>query len=108
MPQTLLALLALTLASAFTFTSFQRYVNVERNLIRVEMGEMAGAIAQEVLETVSAASFGDDINGVPMTCQQFDGPTSCTELGDFHNQNFTEDFSLSGSTFFFDVEIDVS
>src|SRR5690606_32783545 len=109
MPQTLLALLALTLASAFTFTSFQRYATVERNLIRAEMGEMAGAIAQETLEIVSAASFGGDTFGKgAMDCQQFGGAATCTELGDFHNQNFTREFNLSGSDFTFDVEVDVS
>lgn len=109
MPQTLLALLALTLASAFTFTSFQRYATVERNLIRAEMGEMAGAIAQETLEIVSAASFGGDTFGNGATdCQQFGGAATCTELGDFHNQNFTRQFNLSGSVFTFDVEVDVS
>lgn len=109
MPQTLLALLALTLATAFTFSSYQRYARVERNLISIEMGEMAGAVAKEVMQTIAINDFGDGVFGDgSVACSQFGGVGVCNDLDDFHDQNFLKNFELSGSMFSFDVDVSVT
>lgn len=109
MQQTLLALLALALASLFTYTSHQRYVFVEQRLIGQEIAELAGSVAKESMEIVANQDDGDDNFGNDLRCSQFHtAGVTCDDRDDFHNmREAIRDVVISGDTFEFAVNINV-
>jgi hypothetical protein len=102
MQQTLLAMLALIIASFLHFNRMQSNVRAEHQIVRSEMEEMATGIAMQTMEVIRAREFDEATDGVasdvqvplsdltpgPFTtgnhCQAFGGADVCNDVDDFH------------------------
>jgi hypothetical protein len=102
MQQTLLALLALMVATLLSLTQMQSRLQDQREVFQSEMKEMAIGVATQTLEVVRARAFDENTIGVPEDsitspsdlteppfttgkhCQAFGGPDTCDDVDDFH------------------------
>lgn len=126
MQQTLLALLALMVASFLSFSQMQALVRSERTMVRTELEEMATGIAMQSMEVVRARAYDDATVGVPpdsavstsdfttgpfaggKDCMPFGGGDVCDSIEDFHDMvPATVPFTTTNDSIDFKVEIEV-
>jgi hypothetical protein len=122
MQQTLLALLALMVATLLSLTQMQSRLQDQREVYQSEMKEMAIGVATQTLEVVRARAFDENTIGVPQDsitspsaltsppftsgkhCKAFGGSDMCDDVDDFHEMkpaivpfegpDFTVDFKV--------------
>lgn len=125
MQQTLLALLALMIATLLNFNQMQATVQNEQMKIRAEMQHMALSVAQETMEIVRARAYDDATVGIPKDsivdvseftspfpsnnhCKVFGGSDVCDDVDDFHEMKpATIPFPTPNGDLDFIVEIEV-
>lgn len=126
MQQTLLALLALMIASLLNFNQMQAHLRREQQAVRAELQQMALGVAMESMEVVRARAFDAATVGVPEDstvdvsnftdtpfstgnkCTAFGGTDTCDDVDDFHEMvPAKEPFDLPDAQFEFRIEIEV-
>ncbi len=99
MQQTLLALLALMMATFFNFNQMQTELQKQRQVIRAEMEQMALGVGMQTMEVIRARAYDDATVGATSKitdptefvdsfvegkdCQAFGGSQTCDSVGDF-------------------------
>jgi hypothetical protein len=133
MQQTLLALLALMIATMLNFNQMQAQIRTDQQAVRAELHQMALGVAMESMEVVRARAydevtnkdkdeitvpddfsppgeFGDGSNG-SRKCKAFhDGSdvSECYDIDDFHKMEpATKQFELPDAQFDFRIEMEV-
>ena len=126
MQQTLLALLALMVATFFSLTQMQSGLQKQEEVMQAEMKEMAIGVATQTLEVVRARAFDEKTIGVSKDkvtdpendltssfpankhCTAFGGGDTCDSIEDFNNmQTATVPFEASGFKVEFEVDATV-
>ncbi len=125
MQQTLLALLALMMATFFNFNQMQTELQKQRQVIRSEMEQMALGVGMQTMEVIRARAFDEaTIGGTEdritdptefrgsfgggMDCQAFGGSQTCDSVGDFHDMTpSTETFETPEFDMEFTVEVEI-
>lgn len=117
MNQTLLAILALSIATLFVFNSQQHFIVSQQRYMTQEIYEIGGAIAVEAMEVIGNQPFEADSSfGNNRACEQFhDGGTlvvggvECDDIDDFHNmKQAVRSFEVNGKEFNFTVDVEVT
>jgi hypothetical protein len=130
MQQTILALLALLIASFFTLSQAQSSLQSQKQALRGEIEQMALGIGMQSMEMVRARAFdsavlgtGEDVildpsnfsdipNDLNYNCRlhasQNDGDVQdCQTIEEFNKTTGTVPFSITGGEIDFEVEIEV-
>ncbi|WP_263786614.1 hypothetical protein [Salinibacter grassmerensis] len=125
MQQTLLALLALMMATFFNFNQMKTELQKQRQVIRSEMEQMALGVGMQTMEVIRARAFDEaTVGGTKnritnpakfrssfgggMDCQAFGGDQPCDSVGDFHEMvPSTETFETPEFDMGFTVEVEV-
>lgn len=132
MQQTLLALLALLIATFLSFNQMQSDVHSQRLTVQGELQQMALGVAMQTMEVVRARAFDAATVGVPDEeyldpkddgfalksngefgvtgdCKLHSGGTGvdCTTIEEFHGTTGDVPFLLAGSSFPFNIAIEV-
>ncbi|WP_103021308.1 hypothetical protein [Salinibacter altiplanensis] len=125
MQQTLLALLALMMATFFNFNQMQTELQKQRQVVRSEMEQMALGVSMQTMEVIRARAFDEATVGgtkeritdpskfknsfeTGMACQAFGGSQTCDSVGDFHDMKpSTETFETPEFDMEFTVEVEV-
>jgi len=103
MQQTLLALLALMIATMLSLSQMQSDLQDQNQVVQAEMKEMAIGVATQTLEVIRARAFDDKTIGVSKSditnpvadltkppfsqgndCAAFGGSDTCDDVDDFH------------------------
>ncbi len=134
MQQTLLALLALMVATLLTLTQMQSRLQDQREVFQSEMKEMAIGVATQTLEVVRARAFDENTIGVPKDsitspsaltepssfetgkhCKAFGGTDTCDDIDDFNEMSpvtvpfealdFTVDFEVRAEVRYVDASL---
>lgn len=108
----MMAILALVLASLFSYTSVQRYIFVEQRLEGQEVMEIGAALAKETMEIIANQDYGGNNANFPQNkvCRQFHGigNPNC-DIDDFNEMKELEtDYDLGGEQFNFKVNVEVT
>ncbi len=132
MPQTLLAFVAIMLVTTYTLSVQQQYVFNQQKDVSREIEEMAGSVALEVMEVISARPFDQAVLDGTVTgtlddlalfsfvnatdhfttghaCSVFGtGLDLCDDLDDFHKmQTALIPFAMGVDTVYFNVDVEV-
>lgn len=126
MQQTLLALLALLIATFLSFNQKQATIQNQQQVLRAEMEQMALGVAAQTLQVVRARAFDDATVGLPSDsvvatsdftetpfttgndCQAFGGSDTCDDVDDFHEmESATIPFTFPSGKFDFAVDVRV-
>ncbi|MFB6229652.1 MAG: hypothetical protein ABEL04_00725 [Salinibacter sp.] len=126
MKQTLLALVALLIATFLSFNQKQARMQSQGQVVRAEMQQMALGVAAQTLQVIRARDFDDATEGVPRDsivptsafteapfstgndCQAFGGSDACDDVDDFHEmQTASIPFTFPTGKFDFDVDVRV-
>ena len=132
MPQTLLAFVAIMLVTTYTLSVQQQYVFNQQKDVSREIEEMAGSVALEVMEVISARPFDQAVldgtvtgtlDDLPLfsfvnatdhfttghACSVFGtGADLCDDLDDFHKmQTALIPFAMGVDTVYFNVDVEV-
>jgi hypothetical protein len=128
MQQTLLALLALMIATMLNFNQMQAQLRTDQQAVRAELHQMALGVAMESMEVVRARAYDENVIGVPEdevnVPNDFSGPTfstgnncnafteettpTCHDVDDFHEMvPATKQFDLPDAQFDFRIEMEV-
>jgi hypothetical protein len=124
MHQTLLAILALSIATLFVFNSQQHFIVTQQRYMTQEIYEIGSAIAVEAMEVIGNQSYDADGSfGNGRACEQFHkgsgsgggllevpgGPVICDDVDDFHNMpTAVRSFEVNGKSFNFTVDVEVT
>lgn len=121
MQQTLLAILALSLAALFAFNSQQHFIVMQKRYITQEIYEIGSAIAVESMEIIANQPYDADGSfGDGRKCEQFyagggggilvvPGTVVCDDIDDFHNMpTAIRTFEINGKEFDFTVDVEVT
>jgi len=120
MPQSLLAILALMIASLFSVSQQRNIIGNYENMIRSELEIMASGVALQVMEDIAghpfdaataAADFEFDefsLNDLALAPFAYDSTYSTAAyLEHFNGTTTTVDFATSEGTVTFDISVDV-
>lgn len=126
MQQTLLALVALLIATLLSLNQKQATIQSQNQVVRAEMQQMALGVAAQTMQVVRARAFDDATVGMPgdsivstseftetpfstgNDCQAFGGSVACDAIEDFHEmQTTTLPFTFPTGQFDFDVDVRV-
>lgn len=126
MQQTLLALLALLVATFMSFSQKQAAISHQDQVVRSEMEQMALGVANHVVQVVRARAFDAATVGVtsdsivatsnfastPFStgndCQAFGGGEACNDIDDFHEMTTASiPFTFPTGSFDFDVDVEI-
>lgn len=126
MQQTLLALLALLLATLLSFNQKQAKVRHQQQVFRAEMEQMALGVANEAVQVIRARAFDEATRGVTSDsivatsnfestpfpsgndCKAFGGSDTCNDIDDFHEMvTATLPFTFPTGNFDFDVDVEI-
>ncbi len=133
MQQTLLALLALMVATLLSLSQMQSRLQDQQEVFQSEMKEMAIGVATQTLEMVRSRAFDENTIGVPKDsitspsaltsppftpgnhCQAFGGSDTCDDIDDFHEMkpaivpfeapDFTVDFKVKAKVRYVDASL---
>ena len=121
MPQTLLALLALSIATLFVFNSQQHFIVTQQRYMVQEIYEIGSAIAVEAMEVIGNQPYDADGSfGDGRACEQFHesvgggplvvpGTVICDDVDDFHNMpTALRSFEINGKSFNFTIDVEVT
>lgn len=126
MQQTLLALVAMLIATLLSFSQQQAAIQQQQQVVRAEVQQMALSVAQQSMEVIQARAFDaatedlssdetiDDpakFSSAPFTsnndCEAFGGSDECGDVDDFHEmKTATVSYPLPGGRQF-DFSVDV-
>lgn len=126
MQQTLLALLALLIATLLSFNQKQATVQNQGQVVRAEMEQMALGVAAESAQIVRSRDYDAAVIGLPADslvptseftdppfttgndCEAFGGSTTCDDVGDFHEmETATVPFTFPSGSFDFSVDVEI-
>lgn len=125
MQQTLLALLALMMATFLNFNQMKTELQKQRQVVRAEMEQMALGVGMQTMEVIRARAFDEATVGKTadritdpstfrssfgggMSCEAFGGDQTCDSVGDFHEMTpATETFETPEFDMEFTVEVEV-
>lgn len=126
MQQSLLALVAMLVATLLTFSQMQARTQSQQQAVRTEVQQMALGVAMQAMEVVRARAFdaatvnsrpGKTVEKTELTdtpfstgkdCKAFGGTDTCNDVDDFHDMvPATIPFSLADGEFDFTVEVRV-
>lgn len=130
MQQTLLALLALLIATFLNFNQMQADIHSQRQTVNAEVQQMALGIAMQTMEVVRARAFDAATVGIPEgeyvdpsgfalksegefgvsgDCKLYSGGSGvdCSTIEEFHGTTGDVPFQLAGSSFPLNVKIEV-
>jgi hypothetical protein len=127
MQQTLLALVALLIATFLSFNQKQAAVQNQAQVVRAEMEQMALGAARETMNVIQARAFDRATDGVPrdsivptsefeekssiqssiLDCAAFGGTDECKDVDDFYGDIATVPFTFPTGSFEFEVNINV-
>ena len=125
MQQTLLALLALMMATFFNFNQMKTNLQNQRQVIRAEMEQMALGVGMQTMEVIRARAFDDATVGSTdgkitdpteftasfdggNDCQAFGGDDTCDSVEDFDEMvPATVTFETPEFDMGFDVKVEV-
>lgn len=125
MQQTLLALLALLIATLLSFNQQQSDVQNQGQVVRAEFEQMALGVAAESAQIIRSRAFDDATIGIPSDsivpsseftssfssgndCEPFGGNTTCDDVDDFHEMVADPvSFTFPQGEFDFTVEAEV-
>lgn len=126
MQQTLLALVALLIATLLSFNQKQALVQNQSQVVRAEVEQMAIGVAAQTMQVIRARAFDAATAGVPSDslvptsefssfpfttgndCEAFGGTDTCDDVDDFHEMvTATIPFQVPSGTFDFDVDAEV-
>lgn len=100
MPQTLLALLGLTLAASFALTQRELTTSAQMGMMRNEIGVVATGVAGQAFDQISAMPF--DGNADATSPSAFTPPSAFGSAGSWNGSADIDDFH--GKTHVFEVE----
>lgn len=126
MKQTLLALLAMLIATFLSFNQKQVTIQNQSRVVRAELEQMGLGVAAQTMEVVRSRAFDSTTVGLPSDsivattdlteppfatqkyCEVFGGSTKCDDVDDFHNmKSATIPFEFPDHKFEFTVDIEV-
>jgi len=127
MQQTLLALVALLIATFLSFNQKQAAVQNQAQVVRGEMEQMALGVARETMNVIQARAFDRATAGVPrdsivptsefeekssiqssiLDCAAFGGTDECKDVDNFYGDTATVSFTFPTGSFEFEVNINV-
>ena len=123
MNQTLLAILALSIATLFVFNSQQHFIISQQRYMTQEIYEIGSAITVEAMEVIGNQPFNADSSfGNNRAGEQFHdggggggllevpgGPVICDDIDDFHNMpTAVRTFEVNGKEFNFTIDVEVT
>jgi len=127
MQQTLLALVAMLIATFLSFNQKQAVVQHQSQVVRAEMEQMALGVAGQAMQVIRARAFDRATVGVPsdsivstsefedtgsiqegiLDCQAFGGTDTCDDVDDFYGDTATIPFTFPTGSFDFKVDMRV-
>lgn len=125
MQQTLLALLALLIATLLSFNQKQAAVQNQGQVVRAELEQMALGVAAQSTQIIRARAYDAATAGVPSDslvptsefadsfptgkdCEVFGGGTPCDVVDDFHEMGTaTVPFTFPTGSFDFAVDVEI-
>lgn len=113
MPQTILAILALMLATLFAHQQQRGYVRTQMNMVRNELALQGTGVAEEVLGEIGGTAFDEaTIDGTAEEGELTDlsdfGPEANPDIDDFHGQTLERTRTFRGNTLRFEVQVEVT
>lgn len=125
MQQTLLAIVALLIATFLSFNQKQAQVRHQSQVVRAEMEQMALGVAHQAVQVIRARAFDAATVGVPPSdsivatsnfedtpfptgkdCKAFGGVDTCNDVDDFHEMTTASiPFVFPSDQFDFDVDV---
>ncbi len=126
MQQTLLALLALLVATLLSFNQKQATVQNQGQVVRGEIEQMALGVAARTAQVIRSRAYDASTKGVPADslvptskftdppfttgndCEAFGGEATCDDVDDFHEMvQATVPFTYPTGTFDFAVDVEI-
>lgn len=127
MQQTLLALLAMLIATFLSFNQKQAAVQNQAQVVRAEMEQMALGVARQTMQVIRSRAFDRATVGVPsdsivatsefedessiqggiLDCSALGGTDECDDVDDFHGDTATVPFTFPTGSFEFKVDMKV-
>lgn len=127
MQQTLLALVAMLIATFLSFNQKQATVQNQSQVVRAEMEQMALGVANQTMQVIRARAFDEATVGLPpdsvvatsdlestssiqgsvFDCAALGGTDTCDDIDDFHGDTATVPFTFPTGRFDFKVDIQV-
>lgn len=117
MPQTILAILAMVVATLFAHHQQRSYVHTQLNAIRNEVALQGTGVAEDVLGEIGAMAFDRETEKLS-SGQKLSSPYELTSppfearqpkaIEDFHDQTLNRQRVFRGETLHFKVEVEVA
>lgn len=118
MPQSILAMLALLMASTFVMQQQRSTLHTRAQLIRNEIALQSTGVAESVLAEIGTKAFDkktDELSAgetlddpEDLTDEEFDGSSVREAVEDYHDQTLTRQRAFRGETLDFTVDVEVT